>query len=160
MNIRLQHHRLQAKKKEPLGRLKRQSGFSLIELMIVLVIIGILAGLAIPRFLGSATKAKQTESKEMLHQIYVMERSFKLSNDRYWFPPDGVSASAADPYAFDSISVEIMPSARYTYSIERTADGFLAKARCDNLDDDPAPDIWTIDERGQLSGLSDDSVVR
>lgn len=46
-----------------------ESGFSLTELMVVLVIIGVLVLLALPRLLPVVTKAKTTEAKLMLKQV-------------------------------------------------------------------------------------------
>lgn len=62
---------------------KKTSGFTLIELMIVVVIIGILAAMAIPRFMHVTLKTKQTEAKTILKQIYVMQRAYKMEFDTY-----------------------------------------------------------------------------
>ena len=58
-------------------------GFSLTELMVVLVIIGVLVLLALPKLLPIVTKAKTTEAKLMLKQVYTLEQSYKFEHDRY-----------------------------------------------------------------------------
>ena len=143
-----------------LGKNLNGRGFSLIELLIVLIIIAILAGIAIPRYMSSTTKAKQTEAKEILRQIYLLERSYFHVNDEYWIPLSGVIADKNNPDAFLDLGVEIMPSARYRYEITGDQDHFTATATADRLDDDPAIDQWQIDETGMLSAVVDDSKVK
>ena len=135
----------------------RQKGFTLIELMIVVVIIGILAALAVPRFMRAGTKAKQSEAKQLLKQIYTMERTYRQEYSSYW--GQGVVASAVAPNALATIGVEVMPSARYTYTVT-TADltTLLVTATSGILDDDATVDTWTIDDGGNLLCTSDDAV--
>ena len=60
-----------------------QKGFTLIELMIVVAIIGILAAIAIPNFLRYQAKSRQTEAKTNLGGIFVAEVSYFGENARY-----------------------------------------------------------------------------
>ena len=60
-----------------------QKGFSLVELMIVVGIIGILATLAVPKFQQFQAKAKMTEAKNMLAQIHSLEQSYFLDNNAF-----------------------------------------------------------------------------
>ncbi len=62
---------------------KNQSGFSLIELMIVVAIIGILASIAVPNFQKFQMRAKQSESKTYLGALYTAEKSFIAEWDSY-----------------------------------------------------------------------------
>jgi type IV pilus assembly protein PilE len=126
-----------------------QKGFTLLELMIVVVILGILAAMAIPRFITVTSKAKQSEAKLILKQIYSNERIYFEQFGEYWIPPGGVIANQGNPFAFAEILVEVQNPARYDYVLVGTPTTFTATATA-NLDDDPTIDEWTINELGQL----------
>merc|ERR1712196_234830 len=70
LNSKLQLSLLNRKK----GRNLLEKGFTLVELMIVIVIVGILSAVALPSFLGQAGKAKITEA-ESLASGYIKEYS-------------------------------------------------------------------------------------
>ena len=127
--------------------LRNSKGFTLIELMIVVVIIGILAALAIPRFMQATTKSKQSEAKQILKQIYTMERTYRQEHGVYLACP-----AHAD---LVNLGVEIPVDAIYTYSVALAGLGFTATATC-NLDDDVTIDEWQIDDNGTLQVVVDD----
>jgi type IV pilus assembly protein PilA len=63
--------------------LRKQEGFTLIELMIVVAIIGILAAIAIPNFLQYQLKSRQSEAKTNLQAIKTSEVSFQAERGCY-----------------------------------------------------------------------------
>ncbi len=68
------------------------SGFSLVELMIVVAIIGILSALAIPQFTAFQARARQAEARTNLSHIYNLQETFFSANNRYAsFTEDGLS---------------------------------------------------------------------
>ncbi len=62
---------------------KNEKGFTLVELMVVVAIIGILSAVAIPNFRRYQSKSKMSEAKLALSAIYMAETSFMGDADTY-----------------------------------------------------------------------------
>lgn len=133
-----------------------QHGFTLIELMIVVVIVGILAAMAIPRYSQSAVRAKQGEAKLVLKQICTNQMLYRASSPVNAYYSTGATANAGSPNAFSAIDVEIAPTARYNYTLQLVGNDFVATATAD-LDGDGFNDVWTIRSMGDLVNDQNDA---
>jgi general secretion pathway protein G len=76
---------------------RKQAGFTLIELMVVVVIIAILAGLIIPRFMGETDKAKQAKTKMQIESLESALKMYKLDNGSYPTTEQGLKALVETP---------------------------------------------------------------
>ena len=121
---------------------KRFHGFSLMEVMIVVVIIGILAALAYPNLEKYLKRARQTEAKTNLSAIYTAQKIY---------------FSLHQSYAEDIKKLDLsLAQGLYTYTIqEASTSTFKAKAE-GNIDDDDALDTWTINQDKNLLNTIDD----
>ena len=72
-------------------------GFTLIELMVVIVILGILAGLIVPRIMGRPEEAKQLKAKLTIESLETSLRLYKLDTGSYPTTEQGLQALIERP---------------------------------------------------------------
>jgi len=75
------------------------AGFTLIELMVVLVIIGVLAALIVPNVLDRADDARATAARTDVNNLMQALKLYKLDNQRYPTGEQGLQALIARPTA-------------------------------------------------------------
>ncbi len=107
-------------------RSRGQDGFTLVEMMVVIIIVGILAAVAVPLYTGYVEKSKITEATSIIGAIITSE---KLEMQRV--PAQGFY-SAADRAAFLAKGLDLSDSKYFTYSVTATggtpATGFVVTA--------------------------------
>ena len=141
----------------------KDRGFTLIELMIVVAVVGLLAAIAIPNFLRYQVQARQAEAKVNLGAVFVTELSFfgeqsrfsdfqeigfpmPLGSNRYTYRSHGT-----DPNGNDTGELAInavlggVTAENTTVSAASSSMGFTATATA-NLDNDQTIDQWHLND--------------
>ena len=168
-----------------LSKLRSKKGFTLIELMIVVAIIGILAAIAIPNFLRFQAKSKQSEAKTNLGGIFTGQTSYLGEHDRYgtfaeiaWAP---IGSSQRYTYYSGSGATggtsgdtdRVIPPPPTTAAgawpggvtavgqtvPTTTSPGQFTAGAVGNVDTDSSIDIWIMTEQRTLSNVSDDVAI-
>ena len=153
----------------PAGHRRRSAGFTIIELMIVVAIIGLLAGIGIPSYREQVNKGKRAEGKAALLAAASRLERFYTQNNCY--PSTGTSCGNATTSALaltaagiNNFSGEDSTKAYYNISVTQNAQTFtvtaaprlpFADAKCGNLTISNAGRKWT-----QSNGSTDDATVK
>ena len=97
----------------------RQAGFTLIELMIVVVVIGILAAIAIPSYQDYVTQSRRAEAQGYMMELALREEKHRANNISY-ADHTALGVSNSSHYTFTIVA------AANTYTITATAQGTQA----------------------------------
>ena len=79
------------------NRMRQSKGFTLIEIMVVIVIIGILATLVVPRVMGRPDEARVVSAKHDVSTLVQALKLYKLDSGRYPTTEQGLNALVAKP---------------------------------------------------------------
>ncbi|MDO4232088.1 MAG: type II secretion system major pseudopilin GspG [Lautropia sp.] len=88
--------RLPATSAQSRGR-RKHAGFTLIELMVVVMILGVLAALVVPRFMSRPDEARAVAAKSDIAQIMQQLKLYRLDNGRYPTTEQGLEALVSRP---------------------------------------------------------------
>jgi general secretion pathway protein G len=80
-------------------KFQRSAGFTLVEIMVVVVILGVLAVLIVPRVVGRTEEARATAAKHDIAAIMQSLKLYRLDNGRYPTNEQGLQALVAKPQA-------------------------------------------------------------
>jgi type IV pilus assembly protein PilA len=121
-------------------------GFTLIELVVVLAIIGALAAIAVPQLFMFAMKAKQSEARELLATVYTAESAYFGEHNTYGSLSNAGFTPSASPRYYTNVS------SNFTYGVNTFT------GRCSaNLDFDSTLDVWQVTHaRREPSNLTND----
>jgi type IV pilus assembly protein PilE len=141
--------------KQKTNRIVNQTipAFTLTEVLVVLVIVGILVLLALPNLLPLITKAKSTEAKIQLEHVYTLERTHFYEKSKYstdlpsiGFIQEKLVTESENGQANYQIEV-----------IEASTTGFTAKATAvADFDGDGVYNVWQIDQDKNLQEITPD----
>ena len=140
---------------------KLARGFTLIELMIVVAIIGILAAIAIPDFMKMQAKTKQSEAKANLKAYFTSAKSHFAEQNTFvcgrcdWEPEKGIKYN----YFVDNVSTNNIAATGNSCTkpsiVAQTASTFTGGAAA-NIDGDTLCDEWTINDLNDLVNTVND----
>lgn len=125
--------------------------FTLTELLVVLIIIGILVLLALPNLMPLITRAKSTEAQLQLNHVHMLEKSHFFLYSKY--------SESLEEIGFEQ---ELLTTdggkANYLIEIkEATASGFSARATSVvDFDSDGIYNVWEINEKKDLKEVIKD----
>jgi type IV pilus assembly protein PilA len=102
---------LQAKFIQHLNHSRNTKGFTLVELLVVIIIIGILAAIALPNFLSQGAKAKQTDAKQNVGLVNRAQAAYRIENITFATTFDvlatgvlsGNTTATTNSYAYDLV---------------------------------------------------------
>ena len=121
--------------------------FTLTEVLVVIIIIGLLVFLALPNLMPLITRAKSLEAKEQLGYLYTLEKTYYMENSKY------TTDMSALGFIQQPLVNQENGKANYQIAItEATPTTFVATATAvTDFDGDGVFDTWQIDQNQNIT---------
>ncbi|MEQ8580632.1 MAG: type IV pilin protein [Marinoscillum sp.] len=125
---------------------KRLAAFTLSELLVVLVIIGILVLLALPSLMPLITRTRSIEAKQALKHVHTLQKTYYYEYSRFSDNLDQIG------FEQEGLVSEEAGNANYLIEIiEATPTTYVARATAQvDFDGDGVMNIWEIDQDGNM----------
>jgi len=139
----------------PTGVLREQDGFTLIELLTVVLIIGILAAIAIPSFIGQTSRADDSAAKTQIGTLATTMRTFAIQNDGSFEGATLTKLKAIEPTLQDettAIAQEVANATSTGFEVESEAVGSKDVYKLTDVDGSITRSCAPVDAGGCMSG--------
>ena len=125
---------------------KRLAAFTLSELLVLLVIIGILVLLALPSLMPLITRTRSIEAKQALKHVHTLQKTYYYEYSRFSDNLDQIG------FEQEGLVSEEAGNANYLIEIvEATPTTYVARATAQvDFDGDGVMNIWEIDQDGNM----------
>jgi prepilin-type N-terminal cleavage/methylation domain-containing protein len=100
---------------------KPRGGFTLVELAVVVVIIGVLAAFGVPRFLQSVERSKASEAFGYLAAVRSAQERYQAREGKYAGSVDDLDIDYSDPKYFDTDDIELTGENGWSLTMTRKA---------------------------------------
>jgi type IV pilus assembly protein PilE len=126
--------------------MKKVDAFTLPELLVVLIIIGILVLLALPKLMPLITRTKATEAQLQLKHVYTLQKSYFYMHSKY---SDNLSVIG---FEHEKLITDGGPANYQIEITEAAIEGFKATATAVvDFDGDGNLNVWEIDQENNLT---------
>ncbi|MEI7036924.1 type IV pilin protein [Fulvimonas yonginensis] len=122
--------------------MRRQQGFSLIELMVVVVIVAILAAVAVPAYRNYVTRSHRVDAQRALTDLAARQERYLYSNNTYTKNLSDLGASSSMAGSYYTVAIDPAKTSTTAFSVVATAVGTQQR-------DDKSCQTLSLDQAGR-----------